>query len=410
MKFERSRLCAFAGSRSRDLGLRSVVFALACFVVVQICGSVARADPDYYQALDSADAGVAAGRFSSAERTIRTALHKYPNDYALTLKLAWVQFQSGHYVEAERTFRTASTLSDGALDARVGVGWALIQQERCEAGVAVMRDVLAEEPDENADRGIWTCAERERVHGTIWGALGGSLYQRHPWLDSAEAAFMAFSLRPTRKFEVGGAYRISHLFASDIRIPGFTQHEIYAEAGLIGKHVDLLGQGALIWSGDAVVGGSRHVGSTLRLKYLSNVLSELLLDVTGSFYHDLWVIGVAPSATLTLGAFSLTAGVSVEQFQHDTLLSASLTPALALGDVSFWVGGKYGPEYRAAYLSQFAVFNAADRSLWAALAGMRIRTSAQWNLFISYALLGLESPDGLDSFLHSLTIGAAYAL
>src|SRR5205085_9406416 len=141
-----------------------------------------------------------------------------------------------------------------------------------------------------------------------------------PWLASAEAGFMAFSLRPTRKFELGGAYRISHLFARDVRIPGFTQHEIYVETGVIGIHVDLLGQGSLIWSGDAVVCGSRHVGSTLRLKYLSHVLSELLVDVTGSFYHDLWVIGVAPSATITLGAFSLSAGVSVEQFQHDTLL------------------------------------------------------------------------------------------
>jgi hypothetical protein len=372
--------------------------------------AVVFADPDYYQALDSADTAVQARKFEDAERLIRTTLRKYPNDYALTLKLAWVELQWEHYSDAEHAYRTASFLSDGSLDARVGLGWTLIQQERCRAGIEIMQSVLAEEPDENATRGIWTCAERERLHGTIWGALSGSLYQNHPWLDAAEAGFLAFSLRPTRTFEIGSGYRVSRLIASDVRIPGFTQHEVYVNTGIIGKHVDLLGQGALIWGGDAVVGGSRHVGTTLRLKFSNEVLREVVVDATGSFYRDLWVISLAPSTTITWGHLSLTAGVSAQQFEHDTLVSASLTPALTFGDFSFWIGGKYGPEYRAAYLSQLAVFNAADRSLWAALAGARIRTSAQWSLFVSYALLGLESPDGLKSALHSLSVGTAYTL
>jgi tetratricopeptide (TPR) repeat protein len=397
-------------SRNRELGVRTAVCACLCFISVHSCSGVAFADPDYYQALESADASVGAERFEAAERTIRTALRKYPNDYALTLKLAWIEFQWEHYLEAERVYRRASELSDGSLEARVGLGWSLIQQERCKDGVEVMRSVLTEEPDENAERGISTCAERERLHGAVWGTASGSLYRGHPWLHAAGAGFFALRLQPTRKLEIGGAYRYARLVASDIRVPALTQHEVYLAAGLIGKHMDLLGQGALVWGGDAVVGGSRHVGSTLRLKYLTTMLSELAVDLTGSFYRDLWVIGMAPSATLTLGPLSLTAAISVEQFQHDTLLSASLTPALALGAVSFWISGKYGPEYRAAYLSQFAVFNAADRTLWALLPGARIRASTHWSLFASYALLRLESGDGLPSTLHSVSVGAIYTL
>ncbi len=391
------------------LSWSSALYAL-CFLAVHSWCAVAFADPDYYQALGHADAAVERGNFEDAARALHTALRKYPGDYALTLKLAWVQFRWGHYTDAERSYRAAIEHSDGALDARVGLGWALIQQDRCTAGIEVMRGVLAEDSDETADLGIGTCAERERVHGTVWGALGGSRYQAHPWLDWAESGFLAFSLRPTRKFEVGAGYRVSRLAASDSRIPGFTQHEVYVSAGVIGKHLDLVGQGALIWGGDAVVGGSRHVGATLRVRFSSAALSEVLVDATGSFYHDLWVAGLAPSATLAFGPLTLTAAVSAQQFEHETLVSGSLTPTLTLGDCSFWIGGKYGPEYRAAYLSQLAVFNAADRSLWAALAVVRVRTSPQGNVFVSYALLGLESPDGLESYLHSLTVGAAYAL
>jgi hypothetical protein len=286
----------------------------------------------------------------------------------------------------------------------------LIQQDRCGEGVAVLRDVLAEEPDDGANHGLLTCADQARVHGSIWATLGGALYQEHPWLDMAAAGFVGFNLRPTRTLAIGGAYRFSELSATDIRIPSFTQHEIYLEAGYAGKHLDILGQGALVWGGDAVVGGSRHVGISLRLKYLNKYLSEVLVEANGSYYRDLWVISLAPSSTLTLGPVSLTAGISYQQFAHETLLSASLTSALTVGPVSFWAGGKYGPEYRAAYLSQFAVFNAAERSNWAILAGARVRTAAQWAIFANYAFLRLEAPDGLLSGVHNLSVGTAFTL
>jgi len=391
--------------------MRRTLYAWSCLALVCSYGTVASADPDYYEAFKTADVAVKAGKFDAAVRTIQTALAKYPDDYALTMKLAWVEFQREYYIEAERLYRVASDLSDGSLDARIGLGWALIQQDRCTDGVTILRDVLAEEHDDNADQGLLTCADRARVHGTVWGSLGGSLYREHPWLHMSGAAFVGFKLRPPGTFAIGGAYRFSALSATDVRIPGFIQHEIYLEAGYAGKHVDLLGQGALVWGGDAVVGGSRHVGTSLRLKYLSGIVSEVLIEATGNFYRDLWVIGLAPSATLTFGPVSITAGMSAQQFVHETLLSASLTASLGMGSsVSFWAGGKYGPEYRAAYLSQFAVFNAQERSTWAILAGARVRTSPQWAIFVNYAFLRLESPDGLESAVHNLSIGTAFTL
>ena len=148
----------------------------------------------------------------------------------------------------------------------------------------------------------------------------------------------------------------------------------------------------------------------MRLKQLGAQLSEVLVEAAGSFYRDLWVVSLAPSATLAFWPLSVTAGGSVSRFADDTLLAASLTLALTFSDVSLWAGGKYGPEYRAAYLSQFAVFNAEERSLWAVLAGARWRTSTHWSVFVNYALLRLESPDHLQSTLHNLSLGAAFTL
>ncbi|HET6339476.1 MAG TPA: tetratricopeptide repeat protein, partial [Polyangiales bacterium] len=316
--------------------MRRFLYGLSCFLTIQSCSAVARADADYYEAFKSADAAVKVGRFDTAVRTIQSTLRKYPNDYALTLKLAWVHFQGEHYADAEGSYRTAIDLSDGSLDARTGLGWALIQQDRCNEGIKVLQSVVADEADDNAVRGLLTCADRARLHGTIWAVLGGALYQDHPWLHLSGASFLGFNLRPSQTVSIGGAYRFSELVATDRRIPSFTQHEIYVEAGYIGKTVDLLGQAALIWGGDAVVGGSRHVGTSLRFKRLNDHLGEVLIEATGSFYGDLWVIGLAPSSTLTFGQLSATAGVSAEQFAHETLISASLTSALVLGDFTVW--------------------------------------------------------------------------
>jgi hypothetical protein len=195
-----------------------------------------------------------------------------------------------------------------------------------------------------------------------------------------------------------------------VRIPSLTQHEAYLQGAYIGRSFDLGGQAGLVWGGDEIVGGSRHVGTSLRLKRVSEIVSDVIVEANGSFYEDLWVIGLAPSATLAFWPLSLTAGLSAQQFDADTLLAASLTSSLTFGSVSLWAGGKYGPEYRAAYLTQFAVFNAQERSLWTLLTGIRVQASAQTSLSLSYTWVRLRSSDGLQSAVHNLSLGTAFTL
>jgi tetratricopeptide (TPR) repeat protein len=136
-----------------------------CFSL--ICGWVASAaaDADYFEAASHADAAAKKRRFGDAVETIEAALRKYPRDYVLTLKLAWIEFLRQRYSEAERWYREASEISDGALDARIGLGWALIQQHRCDEGVEVLKGVLAEQAHEkSAHQGLKLCKTRAYRH------------------------------------------------------------------------------------------------------------------------------------------------------------------------------------------------------------------------------------------------------
>jgi hypothetical protein len=388
------------------MNARTSLRAAAIFAVVSVT-SIARADEDYYRAFDRADASIRTAHFDDARAVILTALHKYPGDFALTLELAWVEYRAGNFDRSEHQYRIAGEISDGSLDARLGIGWSLIQQDRCDEGIHLLQAVLAEEDDVDATRGLWVCADRKRFHATVWGSLGGSLYTDHPWLHTAGAAFIGANLRPTRALAIGAAYRLTRLVPTDARIPPLTQHEVYLSAGYTGKHVDLVAEGALIWGGDQIVGGSRHGGALLRWKYPTMHISEASVEAAGNFYSDLWMLSLAPSVTLTFGNFSLTANGMLQRFTDDTFASVSLTPSLTLGGISLWLGARYGIEYRTAYLSQFGVFNAQDRSPWAAFAGTRIQLDPAWALLVNYALLGLESRDGLRSTLHSLSAGPA---
>jgi tetratricopeptide (TPR) repeat protein len=145
----------------RCLCVRASLFGLCCLVMVCGYGAVASADDDYYKALASAQAAAKTRKFTEAAQVIEAAMRKYPDDYTLTLTLAWMQFRARHYAEAEQLYRSAIKLSDGALDARVGLGWALVQQERCDEGVKIFEAVLAEASKNTAAKnGLLICARR----------------------------------------------------------------------------------------------------------------------------------------------------------------------------------------------------------------------------------------------------------
>lgn len=386
---------------------RSAVWGLVCLAaVVQVC-AIARADGDYYQALDAAEHAANGGDYVRAVNTVATALTKYPNDYRLTLELAWYQLLNGDYQSSEFNYRRAIALSDGALEARLGLGWVFVHTGRCELAVPQLRAILDESPDESAARaGLFTCAEQKAVHGSVWLAGAASEYTDHPWKRSSLDGLAGLTLR-YQSFAFGAAYRFLSLTATDRRVAGYTQHEAYLHAGYAKDSLEVLAHAAYVWGGDALGTGSAHAGLTARVP-IADVLRDVNGQLTLSRYPDLWIVRVSVSTVFSLGRIQLVPEIAVEQVGHEALTSGALTASLALGNLTLWASGKIGEEYRAAFLSQFAVFNSEDRSLWSVAGGLRFGLSEHWALFGSYIHLRTRTRDEIASSVDIVGLGPLY--
>jgi opacity protein-like surface antigen len=110
-----------------------------------------------------------------------------------------------------------------------------------------------------------------------------------------------------------------------------------------------------------------------------------------------------------MGSWSVTPGVSVTKLRQETLSAFSLSLAKSFGALSLWVSGKYGPEYRAAYLSQFALLNSEDRSVWSLSAGLRAALNEGWSLVVGYLFLNMRTPDSLAARMHLVNVSVVYS-
>lgn len=368
---------------------------------------LALANNDYYSAFERAEAAEKVGDLDAAARVLEAALRDYPKDYALSLKLAWVHFRLQDYAAAERRYRAASEISAGSPDALIGLGWSLIYQQRCDAARPVLQRVLATTASEpRAQRALEACTPAAHAKGSLWLQVGGVVYHDNPWKSSSGDIAGGATIAPNEWLQLGAAYRFLALSSTDRRVAGYAQHEGYAQLGYTSERFGVLAHGAVITSADGVLGGSRHLGASARWRSLG----ELLLELSGSFYDDRWVARLAPAFQLGAGDFLITPGFSLQRLTRETLGAVSLSVTLALNRWWLWFSGKYGEEYRAAYLSQFAVFNSEDRSEWGASAGLRVHVAECCAVLASYGFNRLKSADGVASDLHSLSVGTALTL
>jgi hypothetical protein len=379
---------------------------LSCFLALIGLSGGAHADDDYYSALDRAEAAERVRELDTAAHALEAALRDFPKDFALSLKLAWVHFRRKDYPAAERWYRTAVEVSEGSPDAMIGLGWSLIYQGRCAEARPVLQRVRATADEPRAQRALEACAPAARNSASLWLQLGGVMYHDNPWKSSSGDIAGGAVITPNEWLQLGGAYRFLSLAATDGRVAGYEQHEGYVQLGYASERFGMLAHGALISSADGAIGASRHIGASARVRYLG----ELLLELSGSFYDDLWVARLAPTFQIWIGSFLVSPGLALQRLTSETLGAASLSVALAVSRLWLWISAKYGEEYRAAYLSQSAVFNSEDRSEWGASAGVRIRIGECCEVLVSYGLNRLKSADGVGSELHSLSVGTALVL
>jgi hypothetical protein len=379
------------------------------FVLLAMVATKAFADDDYDRALADAERASATPEYSAALRGVEAALQKYRGDYALTLTRARLELRLMRFEKAEQSYRTALAISDGATAARLGLGWALLHQHACSDALREFAAVLAETDNAAARSGMAACQPESGLHGSAWLTAGGALFQDHPWKRRFGDASAGLTLQPNATLSLGLAYHFLSVTPTDRRVAEVDQHELYLQAGAATGPLRVLGHAAMVWSADPRTDGSAHAGLSGRYLKLGSSLEEIAVEVTASRYPDLWVGRLATAWRFAFGSWSITPGIGVTKLEQELLAALSLSLGKSFGALATWVSGKYGPEYRAAYLSQFALLNSEDRSVWSISAGLRASLGAGWSLLAGYFLLHMRTPDGLAARMHLMNVGAVYS-
>jgi tetratricopeptide (TPR) repeat protein len=341
-------------------------------------------DASYQRAVAHARRAEKAGDLAAAARALEPVVERDPRDAGIALELAWIDFRLARYAEAEAPYRLALQRGANTADAHAGLGWTLLRQNRCTEAAESFRVALSLHPShETARDGMETCARRTAGTMSAWLMGNGYLFPNHPWKARAWGIAPGLSLVPADRFHFAAAYRYVRLRAqAEFPLDPFTQHEAYANIGYAEGAFGAEIHGAMIFGDTGPAGTSPHVGVVGRW----SPKGDVILDFTASFYADVTVLRAAPSWRIPVGeSFHIVPGVALQHFADEFALSGMATVTFDRPAVGAWAGGKYGKEYRPAYLSSFVIYDVAERNFWGLWAGGRVRLADHLAASISYS-------------------------
>jgi hypothetical protein len=411
-------LDAFARSWVCVLGLVGLVAS----------GSASAADP-YTEAFVRAEALAAEGRFAEGAAAVEAALGSFPQDYALTLEAAWLRYQSGEYARAEVHYRRAIRLSEGAWEARLGLGWSLLLQgERGEAE-GIFEGLAAEAPgDARAAEGLRAAQARVAVIAAPRAALTGQIYPDAGGMTGALGVSVGAPLVIKERVLVGVDYSFARFQGvgaaaraggMHMNMGGFgpgspvgrgdfiDRHAIYAHAGATWERVGFTTHYGYIRDGGRLIGDAHVAGAALRY----SPLGDLSLAIAAGFWPDQAI----PRASLAWAApatrwLTITPAAAVQVADGAALGSGSLGAAVHGRPGALWVGGKVGPERRPIYLHVPETFSVDGEIRWGLWAGGRAELPGHFNLFAGWELHRLAGvgPGAVVTSAHILAIGVGW--
>ena len=345
----------------------SAAHVLLCVVAVGGTAAFAQSrasDP----ALTEVDRHERAGDLRGAAQRLAPITARFPDDYALTLRLAWLWYRAGEYAAAEPAYRRAFELSDGASDARVGL--ALSQ--------------AALQPNSVLTPALSFATRSDGIRGAGVGlALEVPAVLREHWLLSGTYRYWNF------QGTTGG---------------GFAQHEGHLALGYVTPTVGVALHYSLLQDGSGVVGRGHVAGLSTRL----SAFGDVRFEASYSVYDSLSVARAALAYSLPLGArVRLTPGLAAQYAAGEWLGNASLTLSVDAALARFWLGGKYGDELRPAYLASATVVNVPERIAGGFFAGLDIPLGKRLSLRAAYDFSWLRTTTSQAA--HGLTLGLSFA-
>lgn len=348
--------------------------ALVVAVVVMVTTLPVLADtPDYDAAMAQSVQLEQAGQLAAAADAILPLAQAFPQDFHVALRLGWLWFLLTDYDQALQWYGKANDLNPEHPDPILGQAWCRLRQgDTQEAHTGFLRVLQLRPKDPSATQGLSLMPTKT---ADFWADLVYLTFSQHPYRSQAAGGSVGVSLYPTDSVRFSALYRGTSYFGSGSNgVPGnwskeaFSQHEGFAGVGLSGSS----------WAVDLRYGYLSNDAGDLETTHLVGLVGYARLwgrwmwDVNYSGYDDGNVFRASLRWAIPLGqSLELVPGLSGQRMLSEWLGSASLGLGWNGQTVLWSLGGRYGPEQRAAFTDLWLAYNSDDRftfGLWATLA------------------------------------------
>jgi len=185
-----------------------------------------------------------------------------------------------------------------------------------------------------------------------------------------------------------------------------SQHQVHARLGAAWPFFGLMAHFAWAQDDIALSGVTWVTGLSLRLSPFGDILAEgsvsIVDDATVVRGALTWALPASDRIVVQPG-FSILRSTEGQVLPDGSLLIRARFEASSL-----WVGGRYGPVERPAYLGLALVYNTIDRLLGGVFGGIRFETKSPLYVYLLYEWQAIETPVEMGlvrSNAHFLTLG-----
>jgi tetratricopeptide (TPR) repeat protein len=349
-----------------------------------------------------------AGRFAEAADLLAPFQATYRQDYGFVMRLAWASYRAGRYELALPLYEQGVTLSGGAVVAKLGEGWTLLQLGRADAARGRFAAVLDVEPENASAREGLDLASTPVAVLSPHGSVSIHSYSSHPSKDWGVGGGVGLDAWLAERGYLAVDYRFTHVATRSTRfvtVEPFDQHEVWAGAGVGWPIAGLTLRYGYVDDGSGTLGGGHVIGGAARV----SPYGDIVADATYTLWDDESVFRVGLGYRIPIGSWVAVRPFGALQAVEEELLFMG-GGALEVGNDRFGVSahGRGGAEERPALAELGVVYDFYERIDLGVGGAAWMRLGDSVRLSASYEYLGLSFDDavfGYDSGVHLFTVG-----
>ncbi|NUM33635.1 MAG: tetratricopeptide repeat protein [Candidatus Brocadiae bacterium] len=346
------------------------------------------------------------GDLLGAARNLDPVVKKYPKEEKLLLHYAWLLFESKNYANAQDAYQSVLDINPKSTDAKVGLAWCLYYQKDWERAQANFQSILEENQDHaSAKQGIQavqfaqTPPPRNINLSASFSFTGLDYDSRHKAKEDGYSFSGNINLTLYQHFTTSLTLRSTDFnVKKDLAdIENFDTSEIYLSSGLNFASFGLLLHYVKARDfSDSALREVKAYGLTLRW---SDFFGDLSFEPSFSDYEY-----TSDAQRYSLGWFSpellpnvhLQLGASHQRTDHKNYWNGSISIYYYTGESLFnakwlfWIGGRYGDEYKPVYMAGHSIYNMIEEIEYGVNAGVQYNLAKGLKIFMSFEMLALN--------------------